>query len=56
MTKELRTAFAKPMIKDAWGRNGSEIPNLYGAEFGTFVSAEVKRWGKVVQDAGIKLD
>lgn len=56
MTKELRTAFATPMIKETWARNGSDIPNLYGADFGTFVSAEVKRWGKVVQDAGIKLD
>ncbi|MDH7796883.1 MULTISPECIES: tripartite tricarboxylate transporter substrate binding protein [unclassified Beijerinckia] len=56
MTKELRTAFGNPMIKDAWARNGSDIPNLYGADFGTFVSSEVKRWGKVVQDAGIKLD
>ena len=26
------------------------------AEFGRFVHAEVLRWGKVVKDAGIKID
>jgi len=36
--------------------NGSPIPTLVGADFGKFVSAEVARWGKVVKDAGIKIE
>ena len=56
MTKELQTALQVPAIKDAWARNGSEVPDMTGADFGAFVTAEVARWGKVVQDAGVKLE
>jgi hypothetical protein len=35
---------------------GAEIPNLYGADFGGFVSSEVKRWAEVVKASGAKLD
>jgi tripartite-type tricarboxylate transporter receptor subunit TctC len=56
MQKEIQTALATQTIKDAWTRNGSPIPNLYGAAFGTFVAAEVERWGKVVRDANVKLE
>ena len=56
MTKELQTALASPAIMDAWKRNGSDIPDLYGAPFSAFVSKEVERWGKVVRDAKVKID
>ncbi len=56
MTGELKKALAAPMIVEAWKKNGSEIPNLYGAPFGAFVKSEVGRWGKVVAEANIKPD
>jgi tripartite-type tricarboxylate transporter receptor subunit TctC len=56
MTKELQTALQSPGIRDAWARQGSEIPTLTGADFGAFVSSEIARWGKVVKDAGVKLE
>lgn len=56
MQKELQTAVQVPSIKEAWERQGSDVPTLVGAEFGSFVSSEVARWGKVVKDAGVKLD
>jgi len=56
MRNEIRAALQVPMIKEAWARNGSEIPTLEGAEFGRFVSSEVQRWRKVVTDAGVKLE
>jgi len=56
MTKELRAALQTALIKEVWDKNGSDVPDLYGADFGKFVGAEVKRWGKVVQDSGVKLD
>lgn len=56
MRKEVQGALATPVIKDAWERNGSEVPVLMGPEFGKFLTAEVARWAKVVQDAGIKLE
>jgi len=56
MTKELKAALATPTVTEAWKRNGSEIPNLYGAPFSAFVTAEVARWGKVVRDANVKIE
>lgn len=56
MTAELKKALASPMVGEAWKKNGSEIPNLYGTAFGDFVRAEVARWGKVAADSGVKLE
>jgi len=56
MRKELQAAMQTPVIKDAWARNGSDVPNMYGAEFAKFVSSEVKRWGAVVKEAGVKIE
>ena len=56
MTKELQTALQAPTIREAWTRQGSEIPTLTGAEFGAFVGSEITRWAKVVKDAGLKLE
>jgi tripartite-type tricarboxylate transporter receptor subunit TctC len=56
MTKELQTALQVPAIIEAWARNGSDVPNMTGTEFGAFVTAEVARWRKVVQEAGVKID
>ena len=56
MTKELQTALQAPTIREAWARQGSEIPTLTGAEFGAFVGSEITRWAKVVKDAGVKLE
>jgi tripartite-type tricarboxylate transporter receptor subunit TctC len=56
LTAELRKAFDADVIKEAWKKNGSPTPTLVGAEFGKFVSSEVARWGKVVKDAGIKIE
>ncbi|HEV2604193.1 MAG TPA: tripartite tricarboxylate transporter substrate binding protein [Microvirga sp.] len=56
MKRELRTALEAPAIKEAWERQGSDIPTLMGAEFGGFVSAEIARWNKVVKEAGVKLE
>jgi tripartite-type tricarboxylate transporter receptor subunit TctC len=55
MTKELQ-ALQLPAIKEAWEHNGSDVPALVGAEFGAFVTAEIARWGKVVKDAGVKIE
>jgi tripartite-type tricarboxylate transporter receptor subunit TctC len=56
LTAEIRKAFEADVIKEAWKKNGSPTPTLVGAEFGKFVSSEVARWGKVVRDAGIKIE
>jgi tripartite-type tricarboxylate transporter receptor subunit TctC len=56
MSKELKIALQTPSVKDAWERNGSDAPDVSGADFGKMVSAEVVRWRKVVSEAGVKLD
>src|SRR4029078_5943789 len=51
MTKELQTALQVTSITEACARNGSDVPEMPGADFGASVTAEVARWAKVVQDA-----
>jgi tripartite-type tricarboxylate transporter receptor subunit TctC len=47
---------AKPQTKEAWERNGSDVPDVTGAAFSKMVSSEVERWRKVVTEANVKLD
>jgi tripartite-type tricarboxylate transporter receptor subunit TctC len=56
MIRELKTAMQVASIKEAWDRNGSDVPDVAGPAFATMVSAEVARWRKVVNEAGVKLD
>ncbi len=56
MTAEVRKALASEALQKTWAQNGSDVPDVTGAEFGKFVSSEVLRWGKVVKDSGVKLD
>ncbi len=56
MAKELKAALQTTAIKDAWERNGSDVPDVSGPDFGKMVSTDVARWRKVVTDAGVKLD
>lgn len=56
MTKELKTALQAATVKEAWERNGSDVPDVTGAAFASLVSAETARWRKVVVEAGVKLD
>ena len=56
VVEELRRAGATDELKVAWAANGAEFPNLVQQQFGSFVSAEIKRWANVVKDGNIKLD
>jgi tripartite-type tricarboxylate transporter receptor subunit TctC len=56
MTDELKKALANPVVIETWRKNGSDAPNLYGADFAKFVTAEVARWGDVVRKSAVKLD
>lgn len=55
MTQEIKKALATDQLKQLWAKNGSDMPSIYGADFGKFVNSEIARWGKVVKDAGVKL-
>ena len=56
MQAEMKKVFTADDIKSTWNSMGAELPNLYGADFGKFVSNEIKRWAEVVKASGAKLD
>jgi tripartite-type tricarboxylate transporter receptor subunit TctC len=56
MQAEMRKALNSDELKSTWTGLGTETPNLWGEDFGKFVSAEVKRWAEVVKTSGAKLD
>ena len=56
IVEEVRKAGLTDEAKAVWAAQGAEFGNLTPAQFGTFVSAEVKRWDVVVKASGAKLD
>ncbi len=56
IVEEVRRAAATDELKAIWASNGAEFGNLTPQQFGSFVSAEVKRWATVVKTSGAKLD
>jgi tripartite-type tricarboxylate transporter receptor subunit TctC len=56
MQAELKKALNSDELKTTWTGLGTSTPNLWGDDFGKFVSSEVKRWAAVVKASGAKLD
>lgn len=56
MTAEVKKALASPEIQTSWHNAGSEVPQIFGAEFGEMVQQDTARWSKVVKAANVKLD
>ena len=56
MQNEMKKALNSDEMKTIWTGLGTETPNLWGDDYGKFVSNEVKRWGEVVKASGAKLD
>ena len=56
VVEELGKASKSEELKAIWASNGAEFGNLTPAQFGGFVSTEVKRWAAVVKASGAKLD
>lgn len=54
--EEVKKSLSGDEIKSVWASNGAEIPTLTQAQYGAFVSAEVKRWAAVVKASGVTLE
>jgi tripartite-type tricarboxylate transporter receptor subunit TctC len=49
-------AVQDPAIKDRFISDGGETVGNTPEEFAAVIRADLKKWGKVVKDAGIKID
>jgi tripartite-type tricarboxylate transporter receptor subunit TctC len=56
MQDAMRKALNSDELKATWTGLGTDTPNLWGEDFGRFVSSEVRRWAEVVKGSGAKLD
>lgn len=56
IVEDFKRAGTTDEAKAAWANNGAEFGTLTPAQFGSFVSSEVKRWAAVVKTSGAKLD
>lgn len=54
--EEIRKACSTDEAKAVWARQGAEFTGLAGPQFGSFISAEIKKWAVVVKASGAKLD
>ncbi len=52
--KELTAMQDSPELKKQFENEGAEVLRMSSAQFGTFIASELVKWGKVVQEAGIK--
>ena len=56
MFAEVAKVLQMPDIKDIWATQGAVLGGMPPAEFDKLVKSEIAKWGKVVKDAGIKID
>ncbi len=56
IVEEINKAGQSDEAKTVWAAQGADFGTLTPAQFGAFVSAEVKRWAAVVKASGAKLD
>ena len=56
MFVETARAMQQADLKQIWDSQGAATGGQPPAEFAAYVKAEIAKWGKVVRDAGIKID
>jgi len=54
LTTALKATLASPEVGEGLAKNGALPGDVFGADFGTFVASEGKRWGDVVNSAKLK--
>ena len=56
LNAEMRKILGSAEIKDAWAKQGVEPLVMTAPEFGAFIGAEIDKWAKVAQTAGVKIN
>jgi tripartite-type tricarboxylate transporter receptor subunit TctC len=54
LNAEIGKIVAKPAVKEAWAKQGAVPMVMTPAEFGTFLKADIDKWAKVIDKAGLK--
>jgi tripartite-type tricarboxylate transporter receptor subunit TctC len=54
LNAEINKVLAKAEVKDAWAKQGAVPIAMKPAEFDTYLRADIDKWAKVIQTAGIK--
>jgi tripartite-type tricarboxylate transporter receptor subunit TctC len=55
LNAEINKILTRPDVKDAWAKQGVEPLVMSPAEFEKYLKADIEKWGKVVKDAGVKV-
>jgi len=56
LNAEIRKILNSTEIKESWAKQGVVPLSMTAAEFGAFVAAEIEKWAKVAETAGVKLN
>lgn len=54
LNRELLRAFSAPEIRDQATMTGTEVVGGRPEDFAAFIRAEIVKWGRIIQEAGIK--
>jgi tripartite-type tricarboxylate transporter receptor subunit TctC len=54
LNAEIAKVIARPEISSAWAKQGAEPMTLSPTAFGSFLKADIEKWAKVIQTAGIQ--
>ena len=54
--REVQKALGRPDVRETLARLGSEASGIGPADFLTFIKSEIAKYGKVIKDAGIKVE
>jgi tripartite-type tricarboxylate transporter receptor subunit TctC len=55
LNAQINKALSRPDVKTAWEKQGAVPIVMTPAEFDTYLRADIEKWRKVIQTAGIKL-
>src|SRR3984957_9463872 len=56
LNTEINKILNSPEIKESWASQGVAPMSMTSAEFGVFIKAEIDKWAKVAQNAGVKIN